>query len=38
MCDDLHFINTAQKTSKPSKRMFQFPGWMKKNFIPGNIS
>ena len=35
---DLSFINTAQKTLKPSKKMFQFPGWMRKNFIPRNFS
>ena len=38
MCDDLPFINTTQKTLKPSKKMFQCPGWMRKNFIPGNFS
>ena len=38
MCDDLSFINTTQKTLKPSKKMFQCPGWMRKNFIPGNFS
>ena len=34
MCDDLSFFNTMQKTLKPSKKKFQFPGWMRKNFIP----
>ena len=38
MCDDLSFINTTQKTLKPSKKIFQFPGWMRKNFIPWNFS
>ena len=38
MCDDLPFIKTTQQTLKPSKKMFQFPGWMRKNFIPGNFS
>ena len=38
MCDDLSFINTTQKTLKPSKKMFQCPGWMRKIFIPGNFS
>ena len=38
MCDDLLFINTTQKTLKPSKKMFQFPGWKRKNFIPRNFS
>ena len=33
-CDALPFINTC----KPSKKMFQFPGWMRKNFIRGNFS
>ena len=37
-CNDLSFINTTQKTLKPSKKMFQFPGWMRKNFIPVNFS
>ena len=37
-CDDLSFINTTQKTLKSSKKMFQFPGWMKKNFKPWNFS
>ena len=32
MCDDL---STAQKTLKPSKIIFQFPGWMRKNFNSG---
>ena len=26
MCDDLSFINTMQKTLKPSKKMFKFQG------------
>ena len=34
MCDNLSFINTAQKTLKPCKKMFQGPGWMRKKFIP----
>ena len=38
MCDDLPFINTMLKTLKPSKKMFQYPGSMRKNFIPGNFS
>ena len=38
ICDDLPFINTIQKTLKPSKKIFQCPGWMRKNFIPGNFS
>ena len=38
MCDDLSFINTTQKTLKPSKKMFQCPRWVRKNFIPGNVS
>ena len=38
MCDDLSFINTTQNALKPSKKMFQFPGWMRKNFIPWNFS
>ena len=29
-CDDLSLINTTQKTLKPSQKMFQFPGWMRK--------
>ena len=37
-CDDLSFINNTQKTLKPSKKTFQFPGWMRKQFIPGNFS
>ena len=37
-CDDLSFINTRQKTLKPSEKVFQFPGWMRKNFMPGNCS
>ena len=37
-CNDLSFINTTQKTLKPSKKMFQFPRWMRKNFIPVNFS
>ena len=36
-CDDLSFITTTQKTLKPSKKMFQVPGWMRKNFIPGSF-
>ena len=36
MYDD--FINITQKSLKPSKKMFQFPGWMrKKKFIPGDF-
>ena len=35
---DLPFINTTQKTLKPSKKMFKCPGWMRKNFIPSNFS
>ena len=31
-------FNTTQKTLKPSKKMFQCPGWMRKNFITGNFS
>ena len=38
MCDDLSFINTTQKTFKPSEKMFQCLGWMRKNFISGNFS
>ena len=38
MCDDFSFINTRQKTLKPSKKMFQCLGWMRKNFIPGDFS
>ena len=37
-CDDFSFINTRQKTLKPSEKVFQFPGWMRKNFMPGNCS
>ena len=37
MCDDLSFINTTQNALKPSKKMFQFLGWMRKNFIPWNF-
>ena len=39
-CNDLFFINTTKKTLKPSKQneTFQFPGWMRKNFIARNIS
>ena len=44
MCNDLSFINTAQKTLKSFKtffktffKMFQFPAWMRKNFIAGNF-
>ena len=33
-----YLINTAQKTVKPSKKIFQFPGWMRKNFMPGDFS
>ena len=29
-CDDLSLINNTQKTLKPSQKMFQFPGWMRK--------
>ena len=29
-CNDLSFINIMQKTLKPPKKMFQFPGWMRK--------
>ena len=32
MCGDLPFINNTQKTLKPSKKMFEFRGWMRKNF------
>ena len=32
------FLCVMQKTLKPSKRMFLFPGWMRKNFIPWNFS
>ena len=39
MCDGLSFINTMQKTLKIfQKKLFQFPAWMRKNFIPGNFS
>ena len=38
MCDELSFINTMQKTLKPSKKKFQFPRWMRKNFIPWKFS
>ena len=39
MCDDLYFINATQKkTLKSSKKMFQFPGWMRKNYMPENFS
>ena len=38
MCDDLSFINTTQKTFKPSEKMFECLGWMRKNFISGNFS
>ena len=38
MCDDLSFTNTMEKTLKPPKKMFQCPGWMRKNFIPKNFS
>ena len=37
-CNDLSFINIMQKTLKPPKKMFQFTGWMRKSFIPGNFS
>ena len=37
-CDDLPFIHTTQKTLKPSKKLFQFPGKTRKNFTPGNFS
>ena len=38
MYDDFSFINITQKSLKPSKKMFQFPGWMrKKKFIPGDF-
>ena len=37
-CHDLSFINTLQKPLKPSKKMFQFSGWTRKSFIPGNFS
>ena len=33
-----HFINATQKTLKSSKKMFQSPGWMRKNFKPWNFS
>ena len=36
--DDLSFINTMQKTLKPSTKMFQFPRWMRKDFILVNFS
>ena len=39
VCDDLSFINTMQKTFKPSKKkMFKCLGWMRKIFTTGNIS
>ena len=38
MCDDLSFINTTQNTFKPSEKMFQCLGWMRKNFIHENFS
>ena len=38
MCDELSFINTMQKILKPSKKKFQFPRWMRKNFIPWKFS
>ena len=38
MCDDLSLINTMQKTLKSSKKMFQCPEWMRKNFIFRNFS
>ena len=37
MCNDLSFMNTKQKTLKPAQKMFQFLGWMRKNFILGNF-
>ena len=39
MYDDLSFIYTTQKTLKPfkKKKMFQFPGWIRENFIPENF-
>ena len=38
MCDDSSFINTTQKNFKTFQKMFQFPGWIRKNFIPGSFS
>ena len=38
MCDDLSFINTAQKTLKPSIKIFRFPRWMRKNFTLRNFN
>ena len=39
MSDGLSFINTKQKSLKIfQKILFQFPAWMRKNFIPGNFS
>ena len=38
MCDDLSFITTTQKNFKTFQKLFQFSGWMRKNFIPANFS
>ena len=40
MCGDLSFTNTRQQTliSFQKNKMFEFPGWMRKNFVPENVS
>ena len=37
-CDDLCFINTVQKTLKPSQKMFKFPGWTKTHIVLGDFN
>ena len=40
MCNDFSPAKTRQQTAKPQKKknkMFQFLGWMRKNFLPGNF-
>ena len=38
MCEDLPFINTTQKTFKPSEKNVSMLEWIRKYFIPGNFS
>ena len=41
MCNDFSPAKTRQQTAKPQKKkknkMFQFLGWMRKKFLPGNF-
>ena len=38
ICDDLSFVNITKKSLKPSKKMSQCPGRMRKKSISGNFS